>query len=335
MKKSPVTLGVTLAAVVALMATACGSDGASSETPTDAGPADAAPVSDDSTYIAMVAKQGAVPYWQAVLRGAEAAAEEFGVEITFTGPDTELEVDKQINLLQSAMDRDPDVIAFAPLDSAAALPLVEEADSRGIPVFAFDSVIEGTDIPVSTIATDNYATAAEAAKHMVELLGGEGKIAVLAHSQVGITSTARRDGFVDYIESEAPGVEIVTIQYNEADQAKSANQTAAILQANPDLVGIFATNVDGGVGAANEIQSAGRDIVLISFDSGSEQVALVRSGVIAGLMPQNPYRIGYLTVKYAVDYLAGEEVPATVDSGSPWATAENLDDPEVAEALYD
>src|SRR5690606_39558017 len=78
-------------------------------------------------------------FWQAVRLGAEQAAEACGVEITFEGPESESQVDRQIEMLQAALDRNPDAIGFAALDSQAAIPLLERAQEEGIPVIAFDS----------------------------------------------------------------------------------------------------------------------------------------------------------------------------------------------------
>src|SRR5690625_7296727 len=95
-------------------------------------------------------------------------------------------------MLQNTVTREPDGLAIAALDSRAAAPSLEEAQAKGIPVVAFDSGVE-SDIPVSTVATDNAAAAREAGKHMVELVGGEGKVAVVAHDQVSQSGTDRRD----------------------------------------------------------------------------------------------------------------------------------------------
>ncbi len=103
-------------------------------------------------------------------KGAEQAADEYKVNITFVGPETEAQVDKQVEMLRSTLDKKPDAIGFAALDSKAALPLLEQAKNKKIPVVAFDSGVEG-DIPVATAATDNKAAAALAAEKMAGLIG--------------------------------------------------------------------------------------------------------------------------------------------------------------------
>ena len=100
--------------------------------------------------------------------------------------DTEADVDQQIQMLQTALDKSPDAIGFAALDSQAAGPLLQQAKDAGIPVIAFDSGVD-SDIPLTTASTDNLAAAAEAAKHMAELIGHEGKIALVVHDQTSVT----------------------------------------------------------------------------------------------------------------------------------------------------
>ena len=233
-------------------------------------------------YIALVSKGFQHQFWQAVKEGAEQAAEEFDVEITFEGPDTEADVDQQLQQLQTALDKGPDAIGFAALDSQAADPYLQQAQDAGIPVIAFDSGVE-SDIPVTTAATDNKAAAAEAAKQMVELVGGSGKIALVVHDQTSVTGIDRRDGFVDYIEENAPDIEIVDIQYGGGDQLKSTDLAKAILQANPDLKGIYGSNEGSAIGVVNAVTELGLEgkLTVIGFDSGQAQIDAINDGLMA------------------------------------------------------
>ena len=290
----------------------------------------------DKPYIALVSKGFQHQFWQAVKEGAERAAEEFDVEITFEGPDTEADVDQQLQQLQTALDKGPDAIGFAALDSQAAGPYLQQAQDAGIPVIAFDSGVD-SDIPVTTAATDNKAAAAEAAKQMVELVGGSGKIALVVHDQTSVTGVDRRDGFVEYIEENAPDIEIVDIQYGGGDQLKSTDLAKAILQANPDLKGIYGSNEGSAIGVVNAVTELGLEgqLTVIGFDSGQAQIDAITDGLMAGAITQNPVGIGYETVKAAVEALNGEDVPKTIDTGFYWYDSTNIDDPEIAAVLYE
>lgn len=292
--------------------------------------------SEDSDYIAIVSKGFQHQFWQSVKDGADAAAEEFDVEITFEGPESESQVDKQIEMLRAALDKNPDGIGFAALDSKAALPLLEEADGKDIPIIAFDSGVD-SEIPLSTASTDNKAAAALAADKMAELIGEEGKVALVVHDQTSVTGVDRRDGFVEQMEAKYPDIEIVDIQYGGGDHLKSTDLAKAMMSAHPDLKGIFGSNEGSAIGVVNavrELNKAG-DLIVVGFDSGKAQIDAIKDGLMAGAVTQNPYGIGYETVKAAVAAIAGEELEETIDTGFLWYDSENLEDDDVQSAIYE
>lgn len=289
----------------------------------------------EEMYIPLVSKGFQHQFWQAVKSGAEQAADEYGVTITFEGPDNETMVDRQIDMLAAALANNPKAIGFAALDSQAAIPLLKQANDKGIPVIAFDSGVD-SDIPVSTATTDNLAAAGLAADKMAELLGGKGKVAVVAHDQTSRTGIDRRDGFVNRIAEKYPDIEVVTVQYGQGDHLKSTEVTKAILTANPDLNGIFGTNEGSAIGVVNGVQELGTEgLVIIGYDSGKAQKDAIKSGLMAGAITQNPVGIGYETVKAAVAAVKGEDVPGLIDTGFYYYDATNIDDPKIAAVLYD
>lgn len=289
----------------------------------------------DTLYIPLVSKGFQHQFWQAVKSGADQAAEEMGVEITFEGPDTEAQVDRQIDILAAAMAKNPSAIGFAALDSQAAIPLLREAQEKGIPVVAFDSGVD-SDIPVTTATTDNVAAAALAADKMAEMIGGSGQVAVVAHDQTSRTGIDRVDGFVNRMEESYPDIEVVTVQYGGGDQLQSTEITKSILTGNPEVKGIFGANEGSAIGVVNGVQESGAEgIVIIGYDSGAAQKAAIESGVMAGAITQNPVGIGYETVKAAVAAINGEEVPEVIDTGFFFYDASNMNDPEIAAVLYD
>ncbi len=295
----------------------------------------AVPASAQETYIPLISKGFQHQFWQAVKAGADKAAAEFGVTVTFEGPDTEAQVDRQIDMLAAALAKNPQAIGFAALDSQAAIPLLQKAQEAGIPVIAFDSGVD-SDIPVATASTDNLAAAGLAADKMAELIGGEGKVALVVHDQTSRTGIDRRDGFVNRVEEAYPNIEIVTVQYGGGDHLQSTEITKSILQANPDLKGIFGANEGSAIGVVNGARELGKtDLVIIGYDSGAQQKQAIRDGLMAGAITQNPVGIGYETVAAAVKAIKGEEVPAAIDTGFYWYDKSNIDDPEIAAVLYD
>jgi len=321
-----------IAAAVLLGATALTACGNNKENES-AGASEAA---SGKMYIPIISKGFQHQFWQAVKQGAEKAAAEFDVEITFEGPETESQVDKQIEMLQAALDKKPAAIGLAALDSKAATPLLEKAKAANIPVIGFDSGV-ASDIPVTTAATNNLAAAGLAADKMAELIGGKGEIALVVHDQTSQTGIDRRDGFKNRIEEKYPDIKIVDIQYGGGDHLKSTDLTKAIIQGHPDIKGVFGSNEGSAIGVVNAITELKKEgqIVVVGFDSGKLQLDAIRSGKMAGAVTQNPVGIGYETVKAAVQAKKGENLPKTIDTGFLWYDKTNIDSPEVKPNLYE
>jgi ribose transport system substrate-binding protein len=323
--------------VIMLLATTilggCGASGTAKET--SAPEKEAAPAIQEKMYIPVISKGFQHQFWQAVRQGAEKAAKEFDVEITFEGPETESQVDKQIEMLQAALGKKPSAIAFAALDSQAAVPLLQKAKSSNIPIIGFDSGVD-SDIPVTTAATDNKAAAALAADRMAELIGEEGEVALIVHDQTSRTGVDRRDGFTEQIKSKYPNIKIVDIQYGGGDQLKSTDLAKTIIQAHPNIKGFFGANEGSAIGVLNAVNELKKDkIVIIGYDSGKQQIEAIKSGKMAGAITQDPIGIGYWSVKAAVQAVKGESVPDTIDTGFHWYDKSNIDSAEIKPLLYE
>jgi ribose transport system substrate-binding protein len=288
----------------------------------------------DEPYIPLVSKGFQHQFWQAVKAGAEEEAKADDVKITFEGPETEAMVDKQIDMLSADLAKKPQAIGFAALDSKAAIPLLKKAQAEKIPVIAFDSGVD-SDIPLTTCRTDSVAAAATAADKMAEAIGGSGEVAVIVHDQTSRTGIDRRDGFVNRIKEKYPNIKIVGVQYGAGDHLKSAEIAKAMIQANPNLKGIFGANEGSAEGAAIGVKESGKKLVLIGFDSGKEQKEDINSGLMLGAITQNPIGIGKCVVNSAVKALKGETLPKVIDTGYYWYDKTNMTDPKVASVLYD
>uniref|UniRef100_A0A7C3MPN2 BMP family ABC transporter substrate-binding protein n=1 Tax=Dictyoglomus thermophilum TaxID=14 RepID=A0A7C3MPN2_DICTH len=287
-------------------------------------------------YIAMVSKGFQHQFWQAVKSGAEKAAKDLGVTITFEGPESEAMVDKQIEMLQAALAKKPAALCIAALDSKAVIPYLEKARQMGIPVIGFDSGVD-SDIPVTTVATDNIKAAGHAADKMAEFIGRIGEVALVVHDQTSRTGIDRRDGFVNRIKQKYPLIKIVDIQYGGGDHLKSTDLTKAIIQAHPRLKGIFGANEGSAIGVINAVREMNKvgKIVVIGYDSGKLQIEAIKSGLMKGAITQNPVGMGYMAVEAAVKAIKGEKLPKFIDSGFYWYDKTNIDDPKIRECLYE
>jgi ribose transport system substrate-binding protein len=313
---------------LAMVFAACGDGGASPA-------ASEGPATGDKPYIAIVSKGSQHQFWQAVQKGATDEAAKLGAEITYEGPASESEVDRQLTMLQTALDKNPKAICFAALDSKAATPLLEQAQQKGIPVVGFDSGVD-SDIPVTTVTTDNLAAAGEAADKMAELIGDAGKVAVIVHDQTSRTGIDRRDGFTQAMEANHPDIEVVAIEYGAGDPVKSADLAKAILTANPDLKGFFGANEGSIKGVLNALKETGNEgkVVAIGYDSGEQQINAIKDGTQAGAITQNPIGIGAKCVSAAMDAIAGKSMEKVIDTGFMWYDKTNIDDPAIQAVLY-
>lgn len=290
--------------------------------------------SGDKPYIAIVSKGFQHQFWQAVKQGAEQEAAKQGARITFEGPATEADIEAQVTMLTNALAKNPDAIGFAALDSRAAAPLLQQAKTSNIPVIAFDSGVD-SDVPVTTASTDNKAAAAEAAKHLSEAIGGQGKVALVVHDQTSRSGIDRRDGFLEWMQANAPGITVLPAQYGGGDQAKSADITKSIITANPDIAGIYGANEGSAIGVIKGVQESGKTgVKIVGFDSGKAQIDAIKSGAMTGAITQNPIGIGEQLVIAAMKAIKGESQPKVIDTGFYWYDQTNIDKPEIAAVLY-
>ena len=297
--------------------------------------------------IAVIVKTGNSSFWQNVQTGAFAAQTELKgqtpkLSVTFLGAQSESNINEQINIVESAIDRGVKAIVLAPSDVTALVPVVKKAKDAGIPVVIIDSALSGDKSNyVSFLATDNYAAGEACAKALIESIKAkglkeDGKIAVMSYVAGAGSEVGRVGGFKDYIAKNSK-LEIVTTQYSNADMPTALNQTTNVLAANPDLVGIFGANEPTAVGMARAISQAGLSgkIAAIGFDGNAALQDFIKDGTLDAIAVQSSFNMGYMGVKTAYDAaFGGQTVPEEVDTSFLMVTKENIDTQEAKNVLY-
>lgn len=323
-------VGAAVFAVAVFAVTAC-SAGPGTEENTGA--------SDESLEISLLTTYNGLPFYTAMLCGAEDAAKDLGgaISIKSDGPSRGMNAADQIPVLESVVGRGPDGLIFVPADPKAMLAPIKSAVEGGLPVVTTDASLD-EEIVLAQFHGNNVSGGELAAEEMLRLVqDGSGKVLVLDNRPGLPLTNDRAQGFIDAL-SGTPGIEILETQYYEDDPNQAATIVQGTVQAHSDIVGIFATSEAGATGAANGLQGLGaEDISVIAYDAGPVLVRALNDGTIDALVAQGSYKQGYDAMTRLVDSLRGEDVsslPFDNIIDNVLVTPENVDDPEVSKFLY-
>jgi ribose transport system substrate-binding protein len=211
--------------------------------------------------------------------------------------------------MEDLIQRGVSAILVNPTDADAIVPSIQKANDAGIPVFTIDRGTSGGEV-VAHIASDNVAGGVMAGQFLCDALGGSGKVVELE----GIAGTSaardRGQGFNDLMSGECTGVEIIARQTANFNRAEGLSVFENILQAEPEISGVFAHNDEMILGAIEAAKAAGRDveIVFVGFDAVDDAVAAVEAGDLAATIAQQPAVMGQLGVETAIIFLNGGTV---------------------------
>ncbi|QNK87364.1 ribose ABC transporter substrate-binding protein RbsB [Sporosarcina sp. resist] len=246
------------------------------------------------------------PFFVTLSEGAKEQAKE--MDATLTVIDAQDDAAKQASDVEDLIQQGVDLILINPTDSSAVVAAVESANNAGIPVITVDRSSEGGDV-VSHIASDNKAGGELAGQFLAELVGDGAKVVELE----GIAgSSAARDRGMGFNEIVKGKLDIVAKQTANFNRAEGLTVMENIMQANPDIKGVFAHNDEMALGALEAIEAAGKEVKVVGFDATDDAVKSVEAGKLAGTVAQKPDLIGKKAVEAAVLSLKGETVEASI-----------------------
>lgn len=249
------------------------------------------------------------PFYRELERGLLDAAREHNFRLLIQAGEWDLA--RHHAQIEDFITQRVDAIVVAPNDSKGIVPAIERANRAGIPVFTTDISAAGGQI-VSHIASDNRAGGRLAAEYLAEQIGGAGAVAII--DQPYIQSVQERvAGFEEGLK-RFPAIKIVARPNGDGVRDKAANATEDLLQAHPEVKGIFAINDDSALGALSVLEARGRTgIVLVGYDATEEARAAIRRGsALRADVAQNPYLMGRTTIETIAKYFRGEAVPAFI-----------------------
>ncbi len=256
--------------------------------------------------------------------GIEAAAEELGVTVTTQGPQ-QFDPALQTPIVDSIVASQPDGLLIAPTDVSAMNRPIRAAADAGITVGLVDTTLEDPSMAVTQVASDNEGGGAAAFEAIKQANPDGGTVLVVGHEPGISTNEARIKGFNDALAQD-PAFTALPTQYAQNDPAEGARIVTSTLQAHPDLIGIFGTNLFAAEGAATGLRQAGATgVTVVGFDAGPAQVEALQNGTVQALVAQQPADIGRQGLEQVVASLNGEEPQAEIQTGFTILTQDNLD----------
>jgi ribose transport system substrate-binding protein len=279
--------------------------------------------------VAVIVKSTTSPYWQTVLAGARKAGQDLGVNVTELGAQSESDANGQIGMLEKAVASNPAAIVIAPVQPAALGRAIDEA-AKKVKIIGIESAAD-TKAMTSLLATDNVNAgriAAEALASAITKTYGdtEGNIVIIT-SMPGITALDQRaKGFKEVLAAKYRALAIVADKAADGKPSTALGIMEGLIANTADLRGVFASDpiMTQAVGQAVAEGKSSDKINVVGVGSDEKLVKLLQSDTIAGLVAEDPFRMGYDGVKTALAASKGEQVAANVDTGATLITKRNI-----------
>lgn len=285
--------------------------------------------------VAIIAKSTTSSFWNSVMGGSEIAANEYGVEITFDGPENEEDYETQNEMLEKAINDRVDAIVFSAIDYNRSVKLVEQAFDLGIAVIIIDSDVNTNKVTMR-IGTDNYNAGIQAFEAARELAVGNAVVGIVNFDENSFNGQERERGFRDAV-SQSENFSIIDTINVASDVDTVSRETKKLLARHPDMNMIVTFNEWTTLGVGYAIRELGLEnsITVIAFDNNITSIGMLETGEIDALVVQNPFAIGYLGVEGAYNILSGKTgVEAVINTETTIATKENMYDSDIQKLIF-
>lgn len=293
---------------------------------------DGCSVTKNEHRVDLVVKSTESEYWQSLYKGATAAADKYGIELTFSGPKEEADYKEQVKIFNNRLASKPDAIILAAGDYYMMSEPVHKAE---IPVLLVDSLVKEDNV-VSLITTDNYNVGIALAKEVMNRYGKEGKVGVISYVKNTSTAMDREKGFVDTIISES-NLELYDTLYCEANIDQAMRQTISFLNKNSDIdimVGLNAQSTIGIARAVEKLNEKNKNLFVVGVDCVVEEADFIEKGIIQVCILQNPYMMGYYSVENAYKIMEGKKVDKEVYVDTYIVDKNSLFNKEIQELIF-
>ncbi len=256
--------------------------------------------------VALVAKSTQTEFWLSVFAGARAAAAEYNLKLTVTGPETEEDYVAQNAMVEQAVTDGAEALVFSAIDFTNNASTIDAAAAAGVKVVAIDSNVD-SDAVSAYIGTDNHAAGRMAAEAALDRVEGELRVGIVNYDVSSANGQGREQGAVERF-AESGRVQVVQVINTLAEAQHAQADTTALLQQHPEINVLLAFNEPTSVGAAEAVRQMGLSdtVFLVGFDSNVATIDGLQEGAVDALIVQNPYAMGYLGVESAYQLLTGQ-----------------------------
>ena len=291
---------------------------------------------ENARTIAVIPGTTATEFWEAAHGGAEAAGRDAGVRIYWNGPTREDDIERQIGLVERAIDSDYAGLVVAPTNYLALVGSVRQALSKHIPTVVIRSSLP---IPpgqgLSYILNDDWETGRLAATRIGTLLTGKGQVAVLGLDPSGPRSVLRARAIEAELAKSFPEVSVIEKRSGSSNTAEVQQIAQEILIDNPALDAIVTLDVTAteGAWAALTALKKGKQVKLVGCEQEVDLMAGIRHGEIDSVIVENTYEMGFRAVHAIAAQLRGESVPGKIELKPVLVTKANIDSDEVQKML--
>ncbi len=292
--------------------------------------------SQNSGTIAVIPGTTATEFWEAAHGGAEAAGRDAGLHIYWNGPTREDDVERQIGLVERAIDSDFAGLVVAPTNYLALVGSVRQALAKHIPTVVIRSSLP---IPpgqgLSYILNDDQETGRLAATRIGILLAGKGQVAVLGLDPSGPRSVLRARAIEAELAKSFPEVLVIEKRSGSSNTAEVQQIAQEILMDNPSLNAMVTLDVTAteGAWAALSALRKGKRVKLIGCEQEVDLMAGIRHGDIDSVIVENTYEMGFRAIQSIAARRRGESVPDKIELKPVLVTKGNIDSDEVQKML--
>ena len=255
------------------------------------------------------------PFFLDVQAGAEEAAKGLGIHVVTQAAEREIDVEKQIQIIENLLQTGIKVLCVTPSGSREIASAIAKANQAGVPVIVVDTRVDPSAASslqiASFVGSDNVEGGRVAGRYLVDATSGNAKVAVLEGIPGHETADSRLRGFREALQS-SPGMRIVASQPANSERDLGFTVLQNMLQAHQDIDAVFATNDLMALGAVEAIAAAGRTgtVRVVGFDAIDDARKAIAEGRMAGSVAQSPRDMGRIAIETAAKLMRGETVPA-------------------------